>query len=685
MEFNFGFFSGCKSYVSWIRLFLLYSILCMWTSVECWSYFYSDTTMNWAEARTWCREHYTDMVAIQNQKEIEHLNSWLPMKQDYYWIGIRKIDDIWTWVGTNKALTEEATNWAKNEPNNGMITTTGNSEDCVEMYIKRSRETGKWNDEWCGKKKTALCYAAACKNDSCAYGECVETVNNHKCECFPGFYGERCEQVVKCSADELIIPDKGNLSCTHTYGEFTYDSSCQYSCEEGYQLSVPRPLRCTATGNWSEPPPTCKLVQCQELSQSPRGSIECFDPLGSFSYQSTCIFTCDQGYELNDSLSNTLQCESSGNWNSSQPSCIPVQCSTLQDLENGIVTCENDTDMTFSYGKTCSFSCAHGYRLAGASRVTCTSAAEWSEQMPQCEAITCQNPEGEAHLITDCGKRQTELKPSSTCSFSCEPGFELQGAHITICSEDGLWSEAIPTCKAVQCSAVQDLKNGIVNCEDGTGMKFSYGNTCSFSCEQGFELQGAHITICSEDGQWSEALPVCKAVQCSAVQDLQNGVVKCEGGTGMKFSYGNTCSFSCEQGFELQGANTTICSEDGQWSEAMPICSAIRCPHLEAPENGNMTCSKHEPVFSSQCSFTCDQDFALDGHELLTCVHNGSWSGKKPTCQAVLSRNVTTAIVAAGGSVLGSGLLMSLWILKQLRKRTSKFELNSNSSDIDLL
>lgn len=116
--------------------------------------------MDWEKARAWCKESYTDMVAIQNQEEIGHLNSWLPKKDGYYWIGIRKVNNDWTWVGTNKTLTPEATNWAKGEPNNGKTRKRRvESEDCVEMYIQRSEQPGKWNDERCGKLKTALCYA----------------------------------------------------------------------------------------------------------------------------------------------------------------------------------------------------------------------------------------------------------------------------------------------------------------------------------------------------------------------------------------------------------------------------------------------------------------------------------------------------------------------------------------------
>ncbi|KAK2907801.1 hypothetical protein Q8A73_008874 [Channa argus] len=253
--------------------------------------------MNWEEARNWCKQHYTDMVAIQNKEEIGHLNSWLPRKKDYYWIGIRKINNVWTWVGTNQPLTEEATNWAKNEPNNaknGDI--AGEQEDCVEMYIKRDEDTGKWNDERCTKSKTALCYIAACKVDSCVHGECVETINSHMCDCFEGFYGEKCEQV----------------------------------------------------------------VQCPELSHPEGGSMICSDPLGPTSYQSTCVFTCDEGYS--------------------------VQCPVLQELENGFVSCGEVANTRFTYGNTCNFSCAPSYRLVGPTEATCTSAAEWSQKMPHCEA-----------------------------------------------------------------------------------------------------------------------------------------------------------------------------------------------------------------------------------------------------------------------------------------------------------
>ena len=109
--------------------------------------------MTFDVASQYCQQKYTHLVAIQNQEEIRYLNATFPHAPSYYWIGIRKVKDQWVWIGTQKALTEEATNWAPGEPNNGQ-----NNEDCVEIYIKRDKDAGKWNDERCSKQKLALCY-----------------------------------------------------------------------------------------------------------------------------------------------------------------------------------------------------------------------------------------------------------------------------------------------------------------------------------------------------------------------------------------------------------------------------------------------------------------------------------------------------------------------------------------------
>lgn len=76
-----------------IRLFTWNHDICL-LGVQAWTYHYSmNTGMQWEMARQWCKQHYTDMVAIQNQEEVNYLNGYLPHHPLYYWIGLRKVAD----------------------------------------------------------------------------------------------------------------------------------------------------------------------------------------------------------------------------------------------------------------------------------------------------------------------------------------------------------------------------------------------------------------------------------------------------------------------------------------------------------------------------------------------------------------------------------------------------------------
>ncbi|XP_065410668.1 L-selectin isoform X3 [Chrysemys picta bellii] len=260
----------------WFLSVLTYRLMVL-EEGNCWTYHYSEKNMTYKLAEKWCRKHYTNMVAIQNKKEIAHLNAFLPFSPTYYWIGIRKIDNEWTWVGTRKRLTEEAKNWAPGEPNNRK-----NDEDCVEIYIKRDKDAGKWNDERCSKQKVALCYT-----------------------------------VVTC--DQLKEPDQGTLECSHPLQNYSYNSSCKVQCAEGYESTGFEPVWCTSSGNWSAPTPACRVVQCDGLNAPAHGSLTCSPAFGNLLWNSTCEFACEAGFVLKGS--DRLQCGASGKWDGEQPEC----------------------------------------------------------------------------------------------------------------------------------------------------------------------------------------------------------------------------------------------------------------------------------------------------------------------------------------------------------------------------
>uniref|UniRef100_A0A8C9JPV0 E-selectin n=1 Tax=Panthera tigris altaica TaxID=74533 RepID=A0A8C9JPV0_PANTA len=351
-------------------------VLLLLKGSRAWSYNASTEIMTFDEASAYCQQRYTHLVAIQNQEEIKHLNSILSYSPTYYWIGIRKVNDTWTWIGTQKPLTEEAKNWAPGEPNNKQ-----SNEDCVEIYIKRDKDAGKWNDERCSKKKLALCYTAACTPTSCSgHGECVETVNNYTCECYPGFKGLRCEQAVTCQAREA--PEHGSLVCTHPLGTFSYNSFCSVSCEKGYLPSSTEATRCTSTGEWNAPAPACNVVECDALTNPANGVMDCSQSSGNFPWNTTCAFACEEGFELMGS--QRLQCTSSGKWDDEKPTCKAVRCSGLAASGKMNVSCDGEP----AFGAVCAFACPEGWTLNGSAALTCDATGHWSGTLPTCEAPT---------------------------------------------------------------------------------------------------------------------------------------------------------------------------------------------------------------------------------------------------------------------------------------------------------
>ncbi|KAI4890927.1 hypothetical protein NFI96_009969 [Prochilodus magdalenae] len=709
--------------VLWLLKRLRKKVLLQGTIVEGWSYHYSNTTMKWNIARQWCRDHFTDMVAIQNHGEIQHLNIILPRVKGYYWIGIRKINNIWTWVGTNKKLTAEAENWAKGEPNNGR-----NNEDCVEIYIKRGQDEGKWNDEPCYKRKTALCYTASCKDDSCSHhGECVETINNHTCECFEGFYGEKCEHVMKCKAEDMSAPDHGSINCVHPNGNFSYNSqfvqcsdltdplhssmkcyhplghfgyqsSCEFTCKEGYTLtgSSSSQLMCKATGHWNDSQPTCEavrcpilkkpengiiicsgdrynstcsfscndgfhlqgaaeitctesaqwsqevpycqIVQCSKLIEPSHGSMSCDHPQRSYSYLSFCEFTCKEGHTLTGSSTSHLMCEATGHWNDSQPTCEAVKCAAFENPLNGRTTCSGD-----SYGSSCSFACNDGFHLQGATEMTCTESAQWSQEVPYCEVVQCSDLTEPPHGSMKCNHPLGHFGYLSACEFTCEEGYTLTGSNFgqLMCEATGHWNDSQPTCEVVQCSDLTEPPHGSMKCNHPLG-HFGYLSSCEFTCEEGYTLTGSNFgqLMCEATGHWNDSQPTCEAIKCAAFENPLNGRTTCSGD-----SYGSSCSFSCNDGFHLQGATEMTCTESAQWSQEVPYCEVVQCSDLTEPPHGSMKCN--HPLghfgYQSSCEFTCEEGYTLTGSNFgqLMCEATGHWNDSQPTCEVVQCSDLT--------------------------------------------
>ncbi|KAF3690985.1 P-selectin CD62 antigen-like family member P Granule membrane protein 140 [Channa argus] len=594
---------------------------------QAWTYTYNiSLNHTWEEARQWCQDNFIDMVTTQNQEEVDYLNNFLPFYQKYYWIGIRKVARVWTWIGTNKKVPKEGQNWAQNEPDRMQY------QDCVEIYIKRAQDTAKWNNEKCNKRKGTVCYTASCAQDSCsAHADCVETVGNYTCQCHPGFTGPLCEAPIACKP--LLDPKRGSHYCFDPFGPNRFNSSCHFHCELGFQLTGVPQVLCQASGDWNHPVPLCQVKPCPVLNHTSinRGSMNCSHPIAPYSYNSTCDVLCDEGYEL--SGQDHIRCDHTSQWTASVPACTIKKCPPILFPVTGIVTCV-DTLEPFSFGSRCNFTCTEGYYLSGDSTLTCLASGQWSKPTPTCIVIKCNSLNAPPAASIQCQHPLGLYSYGSTCTMQCEEGFDLIGTNVTKCSSQGNWIHELPVCQAKRCNAINSPPHGSLSCSDLHG-SFSFGSRCMTACDEGFLQNGTALTECTLLGIWSADIPHCLAKKCPALNSPIFGSLFCTDPHG-KFSFGSQCTSTCEEGFLLNGTADTECTSLGTWTADTPHCLAQRCPSLNPPSHGSIGCSDPHEVFSfgSQCTSSCDEGFVLNGTADTECTSLGTWTADTPHCLA---------------------------------------------------
>ena len=62
-------------------------------------------------------------------------------------------------------------------------------------------------------------------------------------------------------------------------------------------------------------------------------------------------------------------------------------------------------------------------------------------------------------------------------------------------------------------------------------------------------------------------------VSCPSFTQLNNGMINCSLRDDGVPSYEDTCSFTCNTGYELTGSDTRTCQSDGNWSSSDGVCS----------------------------------------------------------------------------------------------------------------
>ena len=62
------------------------------------------------------------------------------------------------------------------------------------------------------------------------------------------------------------------------------------------------------------------------------------------------------------------------------------------------------------------------------------------------------------------------------------------------------------------------------------------------------------------------------------------------------------------------------------------MISIAPCPNLTQPDNGKINCSLGDDGFRDTCSFTCNTGYDVIGSFTRICQINGTWNGIETNC-----------------------------------------------------
>ena len=82
-----------------------------------------------------------------------------------------------------------------------------------------------------------------------------------------------------------------------------------------------------------------------------------------------------------------------------------------------------------------------------------------------------------------------------TCTYYCNQGYQLEGNRQTRCNADGTWSSEPVTCTILRCN---DPEVEIANSQSVGVYNVTYGSICSLNCLSGFTASGNSEHVCDD-------------------------------------------------------------------------------------------------------------------------------------------------------------------------------------------
>nr|XP_020466334.1 complement receptor type 1-like [Monopterus albus] len=314
---------------------------------------------------------------------------------------------------------------------------------------------------------------------------------------------------------------------------------------------------------------------------------------------------------------------------------VKQNCSAPAEYPHTRLAKKFATRETFDAGDKVYYKCAEDFTASRGSRsVECVD-GKWTNLNLKCEKKTCGSagalPNGQFRYggSTLIGERVYAV---------CNEGYTLKGLNFMTCKRSG-WSGEFPSCEVGETTCSPPAVDNSVK-SGGNVSGYRVGDSVTFTCSQGFQLDGAQQITCGPDGQWQPQSP-----RCLPSPDKQTGgcgvpLTNDDSHANLADQYITITSFAsrdkvqyvCDVGYVQTGGTKYRTCTDGKWTPLKLKCERKLCGSAGEIQNGEFTYTGVE--FGDTATAVCNNGYALVGRATRRCMSNG-WDGRVPECEAV--------------------------------------------------
>ena len=192
-------------------------------------------------------------------------------------------------------------------------------------------------------------------------------------------------------------------------------------------------------------------------------------------------------------------------------------CSGLPTPNNGVLVYNTDTTLPYDFGTVATYQCNLGYGLIVATNTrvcngdSSSTVGVWNGVDPGCDRKTSSSLLQSVYIYI--------IMYMCLCNYTVIftvilvrliKKMHTSGIAMVIIDTSSLIS-------GITCSVLPLISNGVISYSAATTASYDFTTTATYSCNDGFFLQGSDRRECTGDsadtvGEWSGSAPVCSGM-----------------------------------------------------------------------------------------------------------------------------------------------------------------------------